>query len=43
MFTAFMFVFINLAVTASVTKEWYIKKFGKEKVEYRWIMIPHVF
>lgn len=41
--SAFAFVFVNLAVTASTTKEWYIKKFGKEKVEYRWIMIPYIF
>ena len=40
---ALIFVTINLAVTASTTKEWYVEKFGKDKVEYRWSMIPYVF
>lgn len=39
---AFMFVAVNLAVTAAATKKWYRKKFGKEKVDYRWTMIPYV-
>ncbi|KAI4171522.1 MAG: hypothetical protein LQ348_006922, partial [Seirophora lacunosa] len=38
--TAFVFVAVNLAVTAAATKKWYMKKFGKEKVDYRWTMIP---
>lgn len=40
---AVLFVAINLGVTASTTKQWYIKKFGKEKVEYRWKMLPLIF
>ncbi|KAL8737367.1 MAG: hypothetical protein Q9181_001742 [Wetmoreana brouardii] len=42
-FTALVFVATNLAVTASTTKEWYVQKFGKEKVGHRWRMIPFVF
>ncbi|CAL8576483.1 hypothetical protein XPA_002363 [Xanthoria parietina] len=42
-FTALVFVACNLAITASTTKEWYMAKFGREKVEYRWKMIPFVF
>lgn len=42
-FYAYIFVAANLAVTASITKEWYTKKFGKAKVEYRWKMIPFVY
>ncbi|KAL9008074.1 MAG: hypothetical protein Q9173_006767 [Seirophora scorigena] len=41
--TAFVFVAVNLAVTAAATKRWYMKKFGKEKVDYRWTMIPYIF
>ncbi|KAL9047734.1 MAG: hypothetical protein Q9206_006510 [Seirophora lacunosa] len=41
--TAFVFVAVNLAVTAAATKKWYMKKFGKEKVDYRWTMIPYIF
>ncbi|KAL8682339.1 MAG: hypothetical protein Q9186_001615 [Xanthomendoza sp. 1 TL-2023] len=42
-FAALIFVASNLGVTASTTKQWYMGKFGKEKVEYRWRMIPFVF
>ncbi|KAL8669569.1 MAG: hypothetical protein Q9168_005851 [Polycauliona sp. 1 TL-2023] len=42
-FNALVFVVCNLAVTASTTKEWYIAKFGREKVGYRWRMIPFIF
>lgn len=42
-FTALVFVSCNLAVTASTTKEWYIAKFGRDKVGYRWRMIPFAF
>ncbi|KAI4236730.1 MAG: hypothetical protein L6R40_006074 [Gallowayella cf. fulva] len=42
-FSALLFVASNLAVTASATKHWYMQKFGREKVETRWRMIPFVF
>ena len=43
MFSAFVFVLVNLSVTASNTKAWYEKKFGKDKVTHRWIMVPSVW
>ena len=43
MFTAFLFVSTNLAVTASMTKEWYERKFGKELVAKRWKIMPSVY
>ena len=38
-----VFVAVNLGVTASGTKEWYVKRFGKEKVGRRWRMVPGVW
>ena len=43
MFTAFIFVSTNLAMTASMTKEWYERKFGKEVVARRWKILPSVY
>lgn len=43
MFTALIFVSTNLGVTASVSKEWYEKQFGKETVAGRWKMIPYLY
>ena len=43
MFSAFIFVTTNLAVTASTTKDWYEGKFGKEAVAERWKMIPWLY
>ena len=40
---ALLFVLINLGVTASGTRRWYIGKFGSESVASRWVMIPFVF
>ncbi|KAG5914972.1 hypothetical protein E4U42_000218 [Claviceps africana] len=37
------FVVVNLAVTASSTKQWYADKFGADKVAHKWIMIPGMF
>ena len=42
-FSAFIFVYVNLSVTASSTKDWYKKKFGKDRVAHRWKMIPGVW
>lgn len=39
-FTAFVFVCVNLSVTASSTKHWYERKFGQDRVAHRWKMIP---
>lgn len=36
----FTFVVTNLGLIAKRTKDWSIDKFGKEKVEPRWRMIP---
>lgn len=41
--SALLFVLVNLGVTASTSKEWYAQKFGKEKVEGRWKMIPFAY
>ena len=41
--SALLFVLVNLGATASISKEWYAQKFGKEKVEGRWKMIPFVY
>ena len=42
-FSAFIFTTVNLSITASSTKEWYEKKFGKENVAHRWTMLPGVW
>lgn len=42
-FTALIFVATNLGVTASVSKEWYERKFGKDAVAHRWNMIPSLY
>ncbi|PNS17936.1 hypothetical protein CAC42_3895 [Sphaceloma murrayae] len=41
--SAFIFVAINLGVTADGTKKWYAKKFGSQSVEGKWRMIPYLF
>lgn len=43
MASALLFVSVNLGVTASTSKEWYARKFGKERVARRWKMIPFVY
>ena len=40
--TGLVFAAANLGVTAVGTKQWYVEKFGKDKVEKRWAMIPFV-
>jgi 3-oxo-5-alpha-steroid 4-dehydrogenase 3 / polyprenol reductase len=40
---ALVFVVVNLGVTAQGTREWYLRRFGKEGVEGRWRMIPFIF
>lgn len=41
LFCAFLFVYVNLSVSASTTKEWYAEKFGKDKLAGRGKMIPY--
>ncbi|KAK5152653.1 hypothetical protein LTS14_008187 [Recurvomyces mirabilis] len=43
MFCAFIFVVVNLGVTAYGTREWYTRQFGSEAVRGRWRMVPFVF
>ena len=38
-----IFVITNLGLIAKRTKEWSVEKFGKEKVESKWRMIPGVW
>ena len=40
---ALAFVATNLSVTASATKKWYAQKFGREKVEERWRILPGIY
>lgn len=38
-----MFVAVNLGATAAGTKQWYIEKFGADKVRGKWRMIPWLY
>jgi len=40
---AVMFVAVNLGATAAGTKQWYIEKFGADKVRGKWMMIPWLY
>ena len=40
---AFIFVLVNLSVTAARTKIWYEQRFGGEKVASRWILVPYLY
>lgn len=37
------FVVVNLGVTAAGTRKWYADKFGPERIEHRWNMVPFMF
>lgn len=37
------FVVANLGVTADSTRKWYAEKFGADKIEGRWRMVPYVY
>ena len=41
--SCFAFVAVNLGMTARTTKEWYMRKFDREQVERRWLMIPYIY
>lgn len=38
-----IFVVVNLGISASNTKAWYMRKFGEESVEHRWRMVPYLY
>ncbi|KAG7451034.1 protein DFG10 [Guyanagaster necrorhizus] len=40
---ALVFVAVNLGATAETTRQWYVEKFGEDKVTALWKMIPFVF
>ncbi|OTB08038.1 hypothetical protein M426DRAFT_218264 [Hypoxylon sp. CI-4A] len=40
---ALLFIAANLGVTAKDTKKWYSEKFGPEKLQGRWKIIPGIF
>ncbi|OTB20572.1 hypothetical protein K445DRAFT_50743 [Daldinia sp. EC12] len=40
---ALLFVTANLGITAKGTKKWYSEKFGRERVQGKWKMIPGIF
>ena len=40
MLCAAIFVIVNLGVTADISKNWAMEKFGREKVERKWRMLP---
>lgn len=40
---SFVFVSVNLSITATKTKKWYAEKFSKEAVASRWIMVPGLY
>lgn len=42
-FCGLVFVAVNLGVTAQITKEWYAEKFGRDKVETKWVIFPLIY
>lgn len=38
-----LFVASNLAVTADSTRNWYVQKFGADKLAGRWRMVPYLY
>ncbi|KAK0450053.1 protein DFG10 [Armillaria borealis] len=38
-----VFTAVNLGVTAETTRQWYVEKFGEDKVTALWRMIPFVY
>lgn len=43
LWSALVFIVVNLGSTAGGTKQWYAEKFGADKVAAKWKMIPYVF
>ena len=42
-FCGFVFIVVNLGVTADLSRNWAMDKFGREKVEGKWRMIPGIW
>ena len=40
---ATVFVVVNLGITADISRTWAIEKFGKEKVQNKWRMLPGIW
>lgn len=40
---ATFFVAVNLGATANGTKKWYVEKFGTDKVDRKWKIVPLVY
>lgn len=40
---SFVFVSVNLSITATKTKKWYADKFSKEAVASRWVLVPYLY
>ncbi|KAK8115042.1 3-oxo-5-alpha-steroid 4-dehydrogenase [Apiospora kogelbergensis] len=38
-----LFVSTNLGVTAGDTRKWYAEKFGQDRIQHRWNMVPLVY
>jgi 3-oxo-5-alpha-steroid 4-dehydrogenase 3 len=43
MFAGFILTVVNLGVSAGISKEWYARKFGRDKVQHKWKMIPWLY
>jgi 3-oxo-5-alpha-steroid 4-dehydrogenase 3 / polyprenol reductase len=43
MLCAAVFVIVNLGVTADISKTWAMEKFGEDKVEGKWRMLPGLY
>jgi 3-oxo-5-alpha-steroid 4-dehydrogenase 3 len=43
MLACFVFVAVNLGLTARNTKQWYAQKFGNDSVRDWWFMVPYVY
>jgi 3-oxo-5-alpha-steroid 4-dehydrogenase 3 len=43
MLCATIFVIVNLGVTADISKTWASEKFGKEKIDAKWRMLPSLW
>ena len=40
---ALAFVAVNLGVTATGTRKWYVDRFGEEAIRGRWNMVPFIW
>ena len=42
-FSGFILTVVSLGVSAATTKNWYARKFGEDKVQGKWKMIPQLY